>query len=195
MPIGNWIKRLATGLFVGILATVLLAVSVHILTIFLVPHFASAAGWSRLDKSVDRYRFVRIDEGDVTAASLQLKGLDPLFSHAVCLVSLEDGPVNFSFSAPGTFWSMSLYDRGGQILFSVNDRTAVAGDLDLLAVTGEQRASIREAAPQGLDETILVEAQRSDLLAMLHVFAPDERGRLRAAKAFERSVCETARLE
>lgn len=195
MTLRYWLKRLVTGLFVGSLAALLLAVSIHILTIFLVPHYASAAGWSRLHDAVERYRFVQIDEGGVTAESLQLKGLDPLFSHAVCLVSLDDGPVNFSFSAPGSFWSMSLYDRGGQNVFSVNDRTAIAGDLDLLAVTTEQKAGIREAAPQAIDETILVEVGRSDLLALLHVFAPDERGRLRAARAFERSVCETARLE
>ena len=52
--------------------------------------------------------------------------VDPAFVTASCRFSLANGPVRISAEAsPTTFWSASIYDRQGDNLYSINDRSAV----------------------------------------------------------------------
>lgn len=192
----KWNRRVRGGfayILTGALATFLLAATVHILAVLLVPRYAHDLRWERLERELGLYAMMVVDLPD--RPGKQDTSLDPLFAHAMCLARLDDGPLSLSFSGPEAFWSMSLYDRSGEIVFSVNDRTALDGEIDLLVVTPAQRETIEREVPEALVENILVDLPETDLLAFLHVFAPDPAARARATSAIRSAVCEAAKLQ
>ena len=73
-------------------------------------------------------------------------GLDPLFVNGACRINLGDAPAGITVDASDRFWSVALYDPQGAIVFSLNDRTAVEGRLDMIVVNAEQNAQAEEIA-------------------------------------------------
>lgn len=166
--------------FLGSAATfvtgvVLLAGAIHIITILLVPAVAESDGWSRLAALAGTEAFAEIRAENTDEATVG--GLDPLFVNGACHFKIEDAPASLIVEGHDRFWSLALYDPQGTIVFSLNDRTAVAGRLDMLVVTPTQNAALRHAPPPDIDQTIVVESASTDLIALLRLFAPSDRSR------------------
>ena len=64
--------------------------------------------------------------------------IDPAFVTAACRFSLAEGPMRMVAAGRIDFWSASIYSRSGDNLYSINDRSAVDGQFDLLVATPEQ---------------------------------------------------------
>jgi uncharacterized membrane protein len=167
-------------------ATLLLAGIVHICTILLVPLFAEADGWSRLEPLAGENRFA--DLGDAPGAA-SVPGLDPLFLNGACRLRLEVGPASVAVEARDRLWSLALYDPSGTILFSLNDRTALEGRLDMIVADAGQYAELRQAPPFDLDQTIMVESGSQDLIALLRLYAPTAAARSEARRILASAEC------
>ena len=72
---------------------------------------------------------------------------------------------------------MALYDPKGVIVFSLNDRTAVEGRLDMIVVNAEQNAELKKSPTVEIEETIVTESPSDDLIALLRLFAPTSTAR------------------
>ena len=180
----------AALVFWALFAMLLIAGIVHIATVFLVPRYAPHDGWSRLAPILGERGWTLLTPD---AHGLDpVPGLDPLFVHAACRLDLAAAPASLVLEPPERFWSAALYDRQGQIVFSLNDRTAAARALDMLVVTPSQNARLREAPREDIAETIVVEAPASQLLALVRLYAPTPAARQQAAAALTRSVCAPA---
>ena len=85
-----------------------------------------------------------------TSGAEGVAGLDPLFVNGACRIRLGEAPVGITVDASDRFWSVALYDPKGVIVFSLNDRTAVEGRLDMIVVNAaaERRDSRNRRRPR-----------------------------------------------
>jgi len=186
------LDRLSDGITVrnivtSLLAIVLLSTAIHIVAVLLVPRFATADGWSRLSEFADvgDFREIPTDpQGRV------LPGLDPMFVHGACFLDLNIAPAVLSLTAPDRFWSLALYNDEGISTFSLNDRTAQDGTLDMLVVTPVQTAQLKENPPEDIDDIIVVETQSDSLIAVFRLYAPTPELRRLSRQALEAAICE-----
>ena len=144
---------------------------VHIAVLLLLPRYSERDAWSSLAEAADIYKAVRIDAGD--GSPPVVKAVDPLFHAAACRFDLGEGPVHVR--APGSvpFWSVSIYDRGGQNVYSFNDRATDNGALDFVVLTSAQMLEIRKQVPEDLQRAIFVEAPIGEGIVMVRSFVPD----------------------
>ena len=162
------------------LATILVAGIVHVVAVFLVPLYVPADGWTRLARLSSHVDFSVLE--DQAKPQPAVPGLDPLFVHAGCRIDLSPAAAQLTLRAPDRFWSLALFNSGGAVVFSLNDRTAIGGELHMLVVTPAQNAQLKENPPEAIEETIVVESSATDLIALVRLYAPTE-GARRAARS------------
>ena len=76
-----------------------------------------------------------------------VRSVDPLFSAIACRFDLDDGVVHVQAPGRVPFWSMSVYDRNGQNIFSFNDRTSADGRVNFVVLTPAQTIEVRKQLP------------------------------------------------
>lgn len=158
--------RLGLAILIGLLG----AAAIHIVVLFLVPRFSERDIWSRMAARGDLYDVVTLSDGDDGSAPLW--SADPLMRAAGCRFDLSDTMARLT-APPGTvFWSLSVFDRHGLNVFSMNDRTADAA-VDIVFAKPFQAVELRKAVPPELASSIIVEVQDNEGLAVLRSFQPD----------------------
>ena len=175
----------STLLFV--LGGLVLAGIIHIVTVLLVPYYATNDAWAEMRRFGRPGTFHTLPLAE--AGSEPLSGLDPRMLHAVCRFSLEDGPVRITASLPADFWSIAIFDRRGRNAYSINDRSADGVDLDLAIITPVQMAQLRQDPPEALETAIVIELPISEGLALLRVFVADETMLPQARAALDTADC------
>ncbi|NDW03055.1 DUF1254 domain-containing protein [Jiella pacifica] len=171
-------------LILAVLIGVVGAGLIHIAVIFTVPDVAKRNGWSRLADIGGPDQVVRVealttspDPALVTTTNSpagEFAFVDPAFITAGCRFSLVDGPVRIhALEAGRAFWSASIYNRRGDNLYSINDRSAVDKVLDLMVGTREQLVdrSASEDAPQ---TQIPVEVEMTEGYMTIRVLVDEE---------------------
>jgi uncharacterized membrane protein len=159
--------KLAYALLVGLVG----AGIVHIAVLFLLPQFSDRDAWSRLAMAADFYRVVRIDAA--AGEPPLVTSIDPLFYAAACRFDLGEGIVHVEAPGKVPFWSVSVYDRGGQNIFSFNDRTAQSGLLDFVVLTPAQMIEVRKQLPEEFEQSVFVETSVDEGIVVIRSFVPD----------------------
>ena len=159
-------------LFHTLVAALVGAGIVHISMIFLLPQFSERDAWSRLAMVSGFYRVVRIDAAASETAMVQ--SIDPLFHAAACRFDLSEGMVHIQAPGQVPFWSASVYDRGGQNLFSFNDRTAENARLDFVVLMPAQMIEMRKTLPEEFEASLFVEATVEQGIVVVRSFVPDK---------------------
>ncbi|MCE7027012.1 DUF1254 domain-containing protein [Jiella avicenniae] len=156
---------------------------IHIAVIFTMPDVAKRNGWSRLADLGGTDQVVRVEAlttnpNSTLAVANSPAGdfafVDPAFIAAGCRFSLADGPVRIhALAADEAFWSASIYNRRGDNLYSINDRSAVDNALDLMVGTKQQLVdrSASEDAPQ---TQIPVEVEMTEGYMTIRVLVDEE---------------------
>lgn len=177
LPIGA-IAAYAAGIFMA-------AGAIHIGAILLVPVFAREDGWTRLLPSAGEDRFTEVP----ISSEEGVAGLDPLFVNGACRLGLGDAPAGIAVDARDRFWSVALYDPTGAILFSLNDRTAIEGRLDMIVVNAAQNAELKRAPTPDIENSIVVESPSNDLIALVRLFAPTKTAQADARRIMAKAEC------
>jgi len=159
--------RLFYALLIGLVG----AGIVHIAVLLLLPQFSERDAWSSLAEAGDFYKAVRIDAGDGSQPIVKAAG--PLFHASACRFDLANGPVHLR--APGTvpFWSVSIYNRAGQNVYSFNDRATDKGALDFVVLTSDQMIEVRKAVPKSFQKAIFVQVPIGEGIVLVRSFVPD----------------------
>jgi len=145
---------------------------VHIAVLLLIPTFSENDAWSRLAASSDYYKVTRLDaEPSITPV---VKSVDPLFSAAACRFNLSDGVLHVTAKGHTPFWSVSVYNRAGENIYSFNDHTLPNGGIDFIVLTPDQMVELRKEMPEGLDKSIYVESPGNKGIVVVRSFVPDK---------------------
>ena len=166
---------------------VMLAGIIHIVTVLLVPYFATNDAWAEMRRFGRAGTFHTLPLAE--AGSEPLSGLDPRMLHAVCRFSLADGPVRITASLPGDFWSLAVFDRRGRNAYSINDRSADDAEIDLAVITPVQMAQLRQDPPESLETAIVIELPITEGMVLLRLFVGDETMLPQARAALETADC------
>jgi uncharacterized membrane protein len=157
--------KILLSILVGLVGAALL----HLVIILALPHFTGRDAFTRVLMEGDPDRFHPLE------ASLDAAGLgntDPYIRTAVCPITMDQQPARLMASGNVPFWSLTIFDSASNEIFSMNDRTAVDGVLDVVVASPVQLAAIRKASPPELEQTILVETTQSEGYAILRTMAP-----------------------
>jgi uncharacterized membrane protein len=161
---------------------------VHILALFLMPAMSPRDAWSRLEDETGLYSFSEYVPA-ASPASGPAGAADPFVKSVVCRFDLTDGYVHVTREGKVPYWSASVYDRSGQNVFSLNDRTAKNGVLDLVVVTPAQLVDIRKSPPAELEDSVFVEAPIEEGMVVVRGFQPDETWRQIVGEYLESIEC------
>jgi uncharacterized membrane protein len=160
--------RLLYVLLLGILG----AGIVHIVVLLLLPLLSERDAWSRLAAAAELYVVVPADGSDQKPPVIEAP--DPQFGASACRFDLEDGPLRVQGSGTVPFWSTSIYNRAGQNIYNLNDRTAEGGVLDFVIVTPAQMIEMRKDLPADLASSVFVEADIDEGMMVVRSFVPDD---------------------
>lgn len=176
--------RLLHAILTGLVGAALL----HVVIILALPHFVRADAFRRVEALGPAGLFhplagateggaLRGLAGDAgasapTAGRQPLTSQDPFISVAACIISLEGGPVRLFAEGDVPFWSVGIFDRNSNEVYSMSDRTSITGALDILVGRPVDLPAIRKAVPADLAQSILVEMPESGGYAVLRALAP-----------------------
>ncbi len=148
-------------LLLAILVGLVGAAIIHIAIIFSIPMQAENDAWARLARFGDLFSVVRVGEPPPAVtnqpAAAAFAFIDPAFIDVACRFTLENGPVRVTAEERTGFWTASVYARNGDNLFSISERVALEGALDLLIGTREQLDLARVEGSELPDQTVSVE--------------------------------------
>ena len=106
--------------------------------------FSERDAWSRLAAAAPLYTPARAGAGGRRSSS---QSPDPLFSRRLPLRPRRRRRSPHAPRASVPYWSVSVYDRDGDNVYSFNDHTATAGGLDLVIATPGADDHLRKSLP------------------------------------------------
>jgi uncharacterized membrane protein len=144
---------------------------VHIAVLLMVPAYSQRDAWSTLSERSNFYTVTRLDP---PGEPLLISSLDPLFEAAACRFDLREGVLRVNTQGTVPYWSMSVYNRNGQNLFSLNDSSSSDRILDFAVATPVQMIALRNELPADFERSVFVEADTTEGIVVIRAFAPDE---------------------
>jgi uncharacterized membrane protein len=148
------------------------ALLIHILTIFLIPGFAENDAWARLPRAAEDGYFTVLKREDPLAANM--RAYDPNFVFGACRFDLSEGPFGLAGGTAPNFWSLSVYDRRGINLYSINDKSLQGNDLDVVIATPLQITELQKDMPLELSGSVFVEADTREGFVLLRSYVPEQ---------------------
>lgn len=123
------------GLVPFVLSIVVIAGIVHIVSVFAMPRLATQDAYTRVSALVPLNRTTVLP--DDLRASLPFE--DPATVLAACRYDLAQGPLHLTGAVPPDLLMVfSFHARHGQVYYSMTDRGASRGKLDVLVLTQAQ---------------------------------------------------------
>lgn len=160
-------KRLIYCTLVGLV----LAGIVHIVIVLLIPSYAAKDAWAKLERSGEAWKFNVVSQPG-SSVSL-LPNVDPLFGVAACRFDLSKAPLLVEAHGELPFWSVAIFDRQGQNIYSFNDRTAIERRLSLIIVDAVQLAQLRKNPPPDSKKAVLVRSDTPKGFVLIRALRPD----------------------
>ncbi|MEP3264900.1 MAG: hypothetical protein ABJN78_03990 [Hyphomicrobiales bacterium] len=125
---------------------VLLTGLVHIFSIVATPFFAKQKVWQRVVEFTQPRKLAAIKNHEKAAAILGQA--DPAMAYAVCHFLLEDGPVTLTAEGPTSFWSVTLFNKDAEIIYSLNDDASQTSQLNLSILHKSINAETTDNIPE-----------------------------------------------
>lgn len=163
-------KRLLREVLYVMLAGIVGAGIVHIVIVLLIPAYSERDAWSLLSAAAEPFELVALAN-----TQLPLAGNDanPFLESAVCVLDLSEGVAELRGEGKAPFWSIAVYDRWGQSVFSLTDRTAVGGLPHVAVATPLQILDLRKSMPERLEDAVIVEMEETRGVLVVRAFRPD----------------------
>nr|WP_316653255.1 DUF1254 domain-containing protein [uncultured Gellertiella sp.] len=203
--------KLAYAILTGLVGAALL----HVIIILALPHYVTTNAYARVEALGPSGTFYRLPDGGAGPAGAApggsgkaapdgsgsaapdgsgkgvagLRNQDPYLEVSVCKVDVTQAPVRLYAEGDVPLWSVVIFDKDSNEVFSMNDRTSVAGALDILLATPARMPAIRKALPEDLAESILVEMPTGGGYAVLRAFSPRSSFRPAAEQFLEDAEC------
>ncbi|QND52387.1 hypothetical protein HB779_11070 [Phyllobacterium sp. 628] len=144
---------------------------VHVAVVLLVPYYSDRNAWSRISDYGEDWRFHAVVR-QATTEAVPL-ALDPLFEAVACRFDITDLPAHITAVGTAPYWSISVYNRQGENIYSINDRTAIADQLDLVVARPPQMIELNKTKPISAANSVLIEADMNEGFVVVRGFVPD----------------------
>ena len=119
---------------------------VHLASIFIMPQLAPRDAFARMSAAAPLHRQTLLP---ATSPGAGGPFDDPAFAQGLCRYDLSQGPVRMRATLPpDALMLMSFHGRQGQIYYSMTDRSATRGKLDVLLVTRRQLDVVEANDPE-----------------------------------------------
>lgn len=177
--------RLGYALLMGLVG----AGIVHIAIVLLIPYFSERDSWALISQVGPPYAVHRLASDGVAAKALS--HADPMFEVASCRFDLRDGSVHIFSPTRVPYWSLSVFDRRGQNVFNLNDRTATGGTLDVVVARPIQLIELRKAMPPNYENAVFIESDITEGMLILRSFVPDPSWRAIVNRHLAEARCAT----
>ena len=89
-----------------------------------------------------------------------------------------------------SFWTASVFDEDGGVVYSLNNRTAIEGRLDLLILNPLQTLEIRETDSVDVESSVVIEAGIQKGFVMVRVLQPDDSWETDSRAFFDEVTCD-----
>ncbi len=148
----------------SIAATLVLAIVVHVLTIYLLPVII-------MDRTIPKYTVNKIKvTGIADYRSKRVVATNPDMFFASSAFDLKDGPLIFSAPVPvANYWSISLFADNSDNFFVVDDRQVKSSPLKFILVT----KGMKYSNPENV-QVVISPSTRGILLIRQIVPSPDK---------------------
>ena len=147
-----------------------LAGIVHISVVLLMPAYGTHDAWAFLSGRTDLFSFTVLNSNQRSAT---ISEVDPFFSHGVCRFDLNDSALELAGPDTQLFWSISVFDETGTVVYGLNNRTAIDGRLNLIIVNPLQTLELRQSQPEKLQTAVVIEANVRFGFVIVRVLQPD----------------------
>ena len=174
-----------TRIFYLALCGLFFAGIVHIVVILLIPVLGSKDAARQIVNSGDTLKFERLS-GD---ARIRIADADPFFETSICRFDLSRNGVFIEGPKIPTFWSASVFDEDGRIVYSLSNRSAIGNVLKIVVVNAIQMADIRELQPEEIETSILVESGAEKGFLILRALVRDSSYQPDAVTFLESATC------
>ena len=142
----HWIGDLAFATLPWIAGALILAGLVHMASIFAMPRLATLDAFARISALAPPHSVMLLPP---TTAQAGAPFDDPALAQGVCRYDLSQGPVRLRATlAPDALTLFSFHARHGQIFYSMTDRSATRGKLDVLLLTRQQLDVVEANDPE-----------------------------------------------
>jgi uncharacterized membrane protein len=178
-------------LVLWVIAGLMLGLVVHLATLIAIPSLATRSAAARIEALVREGGFRPIPP-PTPQASL-LPGADPSLRLAICRYDLGAGPLRVRAGAPGGFFSVSFYTPDGLNFYSLTDRAAAEGGIELTVYTALQIADVRTREGPDTPEALRLEAPTPQGFVVFRALVPEASYAAAVERALADARCETAR--
>jgi len=170
-----------------ILGGVLLGGIIHIAVVLTLPLLASRDIWTKVSalNAVNRVELLP----DVVPGAPNPFGLDPELSYAVCQVNLSSSPAEVSGVLPNAFWSISVVNRAGVVVYSTTNRDGIGQNLDLGIFNPTQTRLLAEQELDVTEGLLIVESRDDDVFVVVRLASPYPAMRERYEQALAGLTC------
>ncbi len=136
------------GALVYVVAILIIAGAVHIVSILAMPYLATRDAFARLGEVAEANRFTLLPQSRPGAEPAPFS--DPATLMGVCRFNIADGPVRLraDLSNVDGLLTYSFHDRFGATFYGMTDRSSLRGRIDVLLLTQGQLESVEALDPE-----------------------------------------------
>ena len=166
----------------------LLGAIIHIVSVLILPSFASNNAWARLSKFGGYNSLYTLP-----AASPQVSAIadmDPSIRFAMCRYDISKGPLRVDAVIPQTYWALAVYDPAGSNFYSLNDRSARRSVLTLWVADQRQILNLEPVEGGEIEDRLVVKSNSSKGVILLRTLVPDASYEPTVRNAFAESRCQ-----
>ncbi|MFZ1813230.1 MAG: hypothetical protein WBO55_11815 [Rhizobiaceae bacterium] len=170
------------------ICTLVVAGIVHISVVLLIPAYGTKDAFATISGKIDPLDFKPVSE---LGGNVLITDVDPYFAYGLCRFDLKTLGMQMSAPKIDTFWSATLIDEDGTVIYSLNSRTAIDNKLDLILLNPVQILRLREVAPIEAESAIIVESDVNAGFVVVRVLRPDENWAAKANGFLNKVECKT----
>ncbi|RYE87144.1 MAG: hypothetical protein EOP19_05010 [Hyphomicrobiales bacterium] len=155
--------RTALWVFAGLV----LGGIIHITVILALPALTGGSVWSQVSAMGALNKSVVLPA--VQPGQPNPLKLDPELSYAVCQIDLSNGPGVVTGTLPQAFWSVSVYNHAGVVLYSTTNRDGIGQNLDLGIFNQAQTRLLAEQKLDVAEGLLIVESRDDDVYVVVRL--------------------------
>lgn len=177
--------RLAVWIFGGLL----LGGLIHLAVVLMLPNFATRDLWNQFE-ALDTFENTTVFAAPAAGDPNPL-GLDPALLYWACQLDLDSGPGVVNGALPKSFWSVSVFDRQGRVIYSTTNRSGPGDALDMGVFNPSQMRLLAEQRFEIQEGLLIVESPSDAVMIVIRLAPPHDAMRARYRDALEALRCLT----